>query len=31
LKEQIGRAKRMFEADQRHIHHRLLALGFSQP
>jgi len=29
LKEQIGRAKRMFEADQRHIHHRLLALGFS--
>src|SRR5947208_9101393 len=29
LQEQIGRAKRMFEADQRHIHHRLLALGFS--
>jgi UDP-GlcNAc:undecaprenyl-phosphate/decaprenyl-phosphate GlcNAc-1-phosphate transferase len=29
LKEQICRAKRMFEADQRHIHHRLLALGFS--
>jgi UDP-GlcNAc:undecaprenyl-phosphate GlcNAc-1-phosphate transferase len=29
LKEQIGRAKRMFEADQKHIHHRLLALGFS--
>src|SRR5215471_1288252 len=25
----FGRAKRMFEADQRHIHHRLLALGFS--
>jgi UDP-GlcNAc:undecaprenyl-phosphate GlcNAc-1-phosphate transferase len=29
LQEQIGRAKRMFEADQKHIHHRLLALGFS--
>ena len=29
LQEQMGRAKRMFEADQRHIHHRLLALGFS--
>jgi len=29
LKERFGRAKRMFEADQRHIHHRLLALGFS--
>lgn len=29
LKEQIRGAKRMFEADQKHIHHRLLALGFS--
>jgi UDP-GlcNAc:undecaprenyl-phosphate/decaprenyl-phosphate GlcNAc-1-phosphate transferase len=29
LKERFCRAKRMFEADQRHIHHRLLALGFS--
>ena len=29
LIEQIRGAKRMFEADQRHIHHRLLALGFS--
>jgi len=29
LKEQMGRARRMFEADQKHIHHRLLALGFS--
>jgi UDP-GlcNAc:undecaprenyl-phosphate GlcNAc-1-phosphate transferase len=29
LAEQIRGAKRMFEADQRHIHHRLLALGYS--
>src|SRR5215813_1760296 len=29
VKEPFCRAKRMFEADQRHIHHRLLALGFS--
>lgn len=29
LTEQIRGAKCMFEADQRHIHHRLLALGFS--
>lgn len=29
LKERIFFAKRMFEADQQHIHHRLLALGFS--
>src|SRR5262245_1029722 len=29
LIEQIRGVKRMFEADQRHIHHRLLALGFS--
>jgi len=29
LKEQIRGAKSMFEPDQRHIHHRLLALGFS--
>src|SRR5262249_22097659 len=28
LKEQIQGAKRMFEADQKHIHHRLLAVGF---
>jgi len=29
LKEQIRGAKCMFAADQKHIHHRLLALGFS--
>jgi UDP-GlcNAc:undecaprenyl-phosphate GlcNAc-1-phosphate transferase len=29
LKEHVCRAKCMFEADQKHIHHRLLALGFS--
>ena len=29
VKEQIRCLKRMFEADQRHIHHRLLAIGFS--
>jgi UDP-GlcNAc:undecaprenyl-phosphate GlcNAc-1-phosphate transferase len=29
LKAQIRGAKSMFEPDQRHIHHRLLALGFS--
>lgn len=29
LKEQIRGTKRMFEADQKHIHHRLMALGFS--
>jgi UDP-GlcNAc:undecaprenyl-phosphate GlcNAc-1-phosphate transferase len=29
LKEKIRGAKSMFEPDQRHIHHRLLALGFS--
>ena len=29
LKERIRGAKSMFEPDQRHIHHRLLALGFS--
>jgi UDP-GlcNAc:undecaprenyl-phosphate/decaprenyl-phosphate GlcNAc-1-phosphate transferase len=29
LKERILCAKHMFAADQRHIHHRLLALGFS--
>ncbi len=29
LKERVWAAKRMFEADQGHIHHRLIALGFS--
>ena len=29
LKERILTAKRMFEADEGHIHHRLIALGFS--
>ncbi len=29
LKEQIRGAKSMFQPDQKHIHHRLLALGFS--
>jgi UDP-GlcNAc:undecaprenyl-phosphate GlcNAc-1-phosphate transferase len=29
LKERLVSAKAMFVADQRHIHHRLLALGFS--
>lgn len=29
LKEQLHGAKRIFEADQGHIHHRLIALGFS--
>jgi UDP-GlcNAc:undecaprenyl-phosphate/decaprenyl-phosphate GlcNAc-1-phosphate transferase len=29
LKAQIRVAKSMFEADQKHIHHRLIALGFS--
>ena len=29
LREQIRVAKSMFEADQKHIHHRLIALGFS--
>jgi UDP-GlcNAc:undecaprenyl-phosphate GlcNAc-1-phosphate transferase len=29
LKERILCVKHMFEADQKHIHHRLLALGFS--
>jgi UDP-GlcNAc:undecaprenyl-phosphate GlcNAc-1-phosphate transferase len=29
LKEKIRGAKRMFQADQRHIHHRLVDLGFS--
>ncbi len=29
LKQRVLAAKRMFEADQGHIHHRLIALGFS--
>lgn len=29
LREHLQGAKRMFEADQKHIHYRLLALGFS--
>lgn len=29
LKQRVLAAKRMFEADQAHIHHRLLAIGFS--
>src|SRR5215813_3298808 len=29
LREQIRVAKSMFKADQKHIHHRLIALGFS--
>src|SRR5262245_33101426 len=29
LRERIRVAKSMFEADQKHIHHRLIALGFS--
>jgi UDP-GlcNAc:undecaprenyl-phosphate GlcNAc-1-phosphate transferase len=29
IKQRVLAAKRMFEADQGHIHHRLIALGFS--